>query len=210
MSAAGVSGRAVCPEGGSPGLTRLGYVVAQNFCNSKIDHYTPFRRPQSRGQFNFNVARRNSFTTTSGAPRPISRGRSRMITSRLLRKLGARPMVESDESRGHAGLWFASPLLLALVGLVGTGVGAVLQGFWNTRLEREKFEFSLIQKALDTADKNEAGRNLKFLVDAGLISQFDAKKIEALASTPDKLPSFLGAPSVGAACQTGSCVSWYV
>lgn len=105
-------------------------------------------------------------------------------------------MVESDASRGGAGLWFASPLLLALVGLVGTGVGAVLQGFWNTRLERETFEFSLIQKALDTADKDEAGRNLKFLVEAGLISQFDGKKIEALASTPDKLPSFLGASSV--------------
>jgi hypothetical protein len=105
-------------------------------------------------------------------------------------------MVESGSSQGGAGLWFASPLLLAVVGLLGTGVGAVLQGFWNTKLEREKFEFSLIQKALDTADKNEAGRNLKFLVEAGLLTQFDGKKIDALASTPDKLPSFLGAAPV--------------
>jgi hypothetical protein len=102
----------------------------------------------------------------------------------------------SGSSRGGAGLLFASPLLLALVGLLGTGVGAVLQGYWNTKLEREKFEFSLIQKALDTADKNEAGRNLKFLVEAGLLSQFDGRKIETLASTPDKLPSFLGAASI--------------
>ena len=103
---------------------------------------------------------------------------------------------ENDTPRRDAvdrtSLWFTSSLLLALVGLMGTGVGAVLQGFWNTRLEREKFEFSLIQKALDTADKKEAGRNLKFLVEAGLISQFDAKKIETLASAPDQLPSFFG------------------
>ena len=68
---------------------------------------------------------------------------------------------KSDGISGTRRLVVRVPQLLALVGLVGTGVGAVLQGFWNTRLEREKFEFSLIQKALDTADKNEAGRNLK-------------------------------------------------
>src|SRR5262245_485095 len=97
---------------------------------------------------------------------------------------------ERPRNAGHTSLWFASPLLLAMVGLVGTGVGAVLQGFWNTKLEREKFEFSLIQKALETEDKDAAGRNLKFLVEAGLLSQFDGNKIEKLASTPDKLPSF--------------------
>jgi hypothetical protein len=47
----------------------------------------------------------------------------------------------------RAGLWFASPFLLALVGLVGTGLGADFQG---TRV-REKF--ALIQNVLDTADK---------------------------------------------------------
>jgi Putative peptidoglycan binding domain len=95
-----------------------------------------------------------------------------------------------QRSPDRMSLW--TPLLLALVGLLGTGVGAVLQGFWNTKLEREKFEFSLIQKALDTADKKEASRNLKFLVQAGLISEFDGNKIESLADAPDKLPSFLG------------------
>jgi hypothetical protein len=101
---------------------------------------------------------------------------------------------ESDiRQRGaDRSMWFASPVLLALVGLIGTGIGAVLQGFWNTRLEREKFEFSLIQKALDTPDQKQAGRNLKFLVQAGLISGFDGKKIETLADSPDQLPIFLG------------------
>jgi hypothetical protein len=95
-----------------------------------------------------------------------------------------------DSERSVSSNWFTSPLLLAIVGLIGTGVGAVLQGFWNTRLEREKFEFSLIEKALATRDKNEAALNLKFLVDAGLISQFNSEKIASLASNPKALPNF--------------------
>jgi Putative peptidoglycan binding domain len=108
-----------------------------------------------------------------------------------------REVRESDtgQRRADRSIFFTSPVLLALVGLIGTGVGAVLQGFWNTRLEREKFEFSLIQKALDTPDHKQAGRNLKFLVQAGLISGFDGNKIESLADTPNQLPIFLGTRS---------------
>lgn len=98
--------------------------------------------------------------------------------------------MSDAEPRSVAPFWLTSPLLLALVGLLGTGVGAVLQGFWNTRLEREKFEFSLIEKALAVADKKEAAQNLKFLVDAGLINQFSAEKIAALAKDPQSLPDF--------------------
>src|SRR5262245_39636647 len=89
--------------------------------------------------------------------------------------------------------WFtsATPLLLAFVGLLGTGVGAVLQGYWNTKLEREKFEFTLIQKALENADKTEAGRNLMFLVQAGLLSQFDGKKLKLWQVNPNNFRAFL-------------------
>ncbi|PIT03131.1 hypothetical protein TSA1_22005 [Bradyrhizobium nitroreducens] len=85
-------------------------------------------------------------------------------------------------------------MVLAVVGLIGTGTGAVLQGFWNTRLEREKFEFSLIAKALTAPTKDEAAQNLKFLVEAGLINQFNSEKIAKLAANPKTLPSFLGVP----------------
>jgi Putative peptidoglycan binding domain len=98
--------------------------------------------------------------------------------------------MPDNERRSVTSFWLASPLLLAVVGLIGTGIGAVLQGFWNTRLEREKFEFSLIEKALATADKNEAAQNLRFLVDAGLINGFNADKIASVASNPKALPDF--------------------
>ena len=100
--------------------------------------------------------------------------------------------MADEEHRSVAPSWLTSPLLLTLVGLIGTGTGAVLQGFWNTRLEREKFEFSLIAKALSVPNKDEAAQNLKFLVDAGLINQFNSEKIAKLAANPKSLPDFLG------------------
>jgi hypothetical protein len=90
------------------------------------------------------------------------------------------------------GFWFSSPLLLAvstaIFGLIGTGVGAALQGYWNTQLERQKFESTLLQKALETSEKNQAAKNLLFLVNTGLIQQLDANKIQEIAKDPDRLP----------------------
>lgn len=101
-------------------------------------------------------------------------------------------ITEIDEN-ARRNAWLGSPLLIAagstIFGLLGTGVGAVLQGFSNTALERQKFESGLIQKALETSDKNEAAKNLQFLVGVGLISQFDTQKISMMARDPQKLPT---------------------
>jgi hypothetical protein len=99
--------------------------------------------------------------------------------------------AEISANRRH--VWLGSPMMMAaasaIFGLVGTGFGAVLQGFSNTALERQKFEAGLIQKALETPDKNEAAKNLLFLVGVGLISQFDTQKIAMMARDPQKLPT---------------------
>lgn len=92
--------------------------------------------------------------------------------------------------------WIASPVVVAVctavVGLFGTAAGVVLQGYWNTQLERQKFEFGLIQKALEATDQNDAARKLQFLLDAGLIRQFDADRISKLVKQPENLPLFFG------------------
>jgi hypothetical protein len=90
-------------------------------------------------------------------------------------------------------VWFTSPLILAFIGLVGTGVGATLQGFWNAKLERQKFESSLIEKALANPDRNEVANTLRFLVEAGLVNGLNTANITALASKPKELPTFMGA-----------------
>src|SRR5258706_3263223 len=107
------------------------------------------------------------------------------------KELDARMAAGGEHARRHS--WLTSPLLVAvgstIFGLLGTGVGAGLQGFSNTALERQKFESGLIQKALETSDKNEAATNLQFLVGIGLISQFDTQKIAMMARDPQKLPT---------------------
>lgn len=110
------------------------------------------------------------------------------IEELAIRREEARAKLAADRRN----VWFASPLLLGLVGLLGTGIGAGLQGFWNARLEKQKFEASLIEKALAAADRNEAARSLKFLVDAGLINGLNTENIRTLAETPQQLPAFFG------------------
>jgi hypothetical protein len=55
-------------------------------------------------------------------------------------------------------------------------------------LERQKFEFSLIQKALEIKDRNEAAKQLLFLVNSGVIQSLDSEKIRKLAEKPEDLP----------------------
>jgi hypothetical protein len=100
-------------------------------------------------------------------------------------------------------LWFSSPLLLALAsaifGVIGTAVGAGLQGYSNFQLERQKFEFTLIQSALNTKDTKEAAKRLQFLVESGVIKSLDANKIKQLARDSDQLPIYpSGSASSGA------------
>ncbi|MFZ5448285.1 MAG: M15 family metallopeptidase [Thermodesulfobacteriota bacterium] len=97
-----------------------------------------------------------------------------------------------NKSKADNKFVWSSPLILAIVGLIGTGIGASVQGFWTTKLERQKFESSLILKALETSDQQKAAKSLKFLVDAGLIPSLNAKRIENLAKDPEKLPLRFG------------------
>jgi hypothetical protein len=91
------------------------------------------------------------------------------------------------------GVWFSSPLLIgvfsAIFGLLGTGIGAALQGYSNLQLERQKFESSLIQKALEIKDRNEAAKTLLFLVDSGVIQSLDGIRIRRIAENPEQLPA---------------------
>jgi WD40 repeat protein len=81
-------------------------------------------------------------------------------------------------------------ILSAVSVLLAGGIGAALQGFSNTRLERQKFESQLIQKALETKDKNEAAKNLLFLVDSGVIQSLDGHRIKEIANSPEQLPIY--------------------
>jgi peptidoglycan hydrolase-like protein with peptidoglycan-binding domain len=79
--------------------------------------------------------------------------------------------------------------------LIGTAIGAALQGYWNVEVERQQFESNLIIKLLEgKADEKQRAKNLLFLLDADLVSTLDERKIRELADDPGRLPIIL--PSV--------------
>ena len=81
----------------------------------------------------------------------------------------------------------ATGIIAALVGFVGTGVGAYMQGRSQLNIERLKFESNLILKAIETGNREEAKNNLLFLVHAGFIEDTGGK-IAALAKDPSAIP----------------------
>jgi hypothetical protein len=104
--------------------------------------------------------------------------------------------VEAKIKLDKQGLWFTSPLFIGVItaisGLIGTGIGAVLQGNATVNLERLKFEFTLIQKALEAPSQDEAGKRLMFLVNTGVIKNLDAEKLRNIAEkNPSQLPVFV-------------------
>ena len=102
--------------------------------------------------------------------------------------------IEAKIKYERKGLWFTSPILLGVItavsGLIGTGIGAILQGSSNLNLERKKFEFTQIQKALETADITEKVKQLVFLVDIGVIQSLDGQRIREIANNdPQNIPT---------------------
>lgn len=77
----------------------------------------------------------------------------------------------------------------ALAGLLGTGIGAAVQGYNETRLEQQKFESELILKALEAESATEQAKSLRFLAEAGLLQRVSAERVARLAEDPDALPS---------------------
>ncbi|MBW4655969.1 MAG: hypothetical protein KME20_23445 [Kaiparowitsia implicata GSE-PSE-MK54-09C] len=95
-------------------------------------------------------------------------------------------MVQKNTESKKASLLIG--VLTIISGLIGTGIGVSLQGYWSSQLERQKFEFALIQKALETSDNQEAAKQLLFLVDSGVLQSLDSSKIRRLAENPEQLP----------------------
>ena len=67
-------------------------------------------------------------------------------------------------------------LLVAIIGLSGTLITSFIQGIYEQKLERQKYESSLVLKMVEAPTTKEAIDNLKFAVDLGLIENEDLKR----------------------------------
>lgn len=94
-------------------------------------------------------------------------------------------------------------VLVAVIGVLGTAVGAYLQGRLNLELERQKFESELILRGLDSADPNERANYLAFLVESDLLpsSRLDEAYVDSLRRSPESIPRVVSQQGSGAATQ---------
>lgn len=78
-------------------------------------------------------------------------------------------------------------VLVALIGLFGTGIGASIGGYYTIKLEKEKLRSSLILKAVETTEPQSALNYLKLLKNTGLVSDLEVT-INAWEENPDAVP----------------------
>lgn len=108
-----------------------------------------------------------------------------------LEKLKAKDSEKSDSSSK-----WNSPLLLALIGTIGTALVAILNNIWQFNSSREaeriKLESSLILKATESPTAEDRKKALAFLVEAGLISDQNGKLRKL---TVDEVPRIIATQS---------------
>jgi hypothetical protein len=78
-------------------------------------------------------------------------------------------------------------VLVAMIGLFGTGIGASIGGYYNIKLEKEKLRSTLILKAVETNDPQSALNYLKLLKDTGLVDDIDTT-IETWSEDLESIP----------------------
>ena len=78
-------------------------------------------------------------------------------------------------------------VIVAIIGLLGTGIGASIGGYYSIKLEKEKLRSSLILKAVETTDPNSALNYLKLLKNTGLVKDLDVT-IEEWTDNPEAVP----------------------
>lgn len=103
--------------------------------------------------------------------------------------------AESTRLSGYFPEFLKSPFTLAAVGLMGTAFGAGFQGFWNLRLEQQKFESEMIKVALQEKTQQEKANFLNFLKSTQIVTLFNLQNVDALAEQ-GKLPNVSQNPEI--------------
>lgn len=103
----------------------------------------------------------------------------------------------------------SSPIIISIItaisGLIGTGIGAaVITSFADQQLERQKFEYSLIQEALEADSQDEVLANLEFLLAMDMLQTLDENKLQELSAKPERLEHLRNLPKGLNAQQTST------
>lgn len=108
-------------------------------------------------------------------------------------QLASKPKNETSEKKEdtQSPVIRLSPVLatiiVAIIGLVGTGVGALIQGKSELELEKQKLKSQLLLKALDTRNREDAAQFLSFLKKTKLVDDID-DAIDEIVMSKESLP----------------------
>ena len=98
--------------------------------------------------------------------------------------------------------------------ILGTYAAGLSEYGAQTKLERQKFEYSLIEKSLvsdegsfignEETSRSEASRRLEFLIDTGVITTLNTEAIRRAAENPRDLPTLQSRDSTSFSCRSNS------
>lgn len=132
--------------------------------------------------------------TKEDSPQPVPSSHSIEEVLREVNSIRAFLLKGGRARRAPSQQWLTSPVLVALsaavFGVLGTGLGAILQGHEATTLEQRRLESVLILDALKPEADNERAKRLLFLVNSGLVEHLNKKGIEKIAQTPTNIPRY--------------------
>lgn len=74
-------------------------------------------------------------------------------------------------------------LIVAVIGVAGTYIGTLVEGYNTENIERLKFESDIILKVISEDDVAQSKENLKFLLDAGFIKSHEEELRKILKDT---------------------------
>lgn len=80
-------------------------------------------------------------------------------------------------------------IFVAIIGFAGSFLAGTLQGCFGQRQKQQEFEAALISRAVENGDSSISRRNLKFLLDAGLIQDRNEKIQRIVADSTYQLPN---------------------
>ena len=81
-------------------------------------------------------------------------------------------------------------LLVAIIGLSGTLITSFIQGIYEQKLEKQKYESSLVLKMVEAPTKKEAIDNLQFALNLGLIENEDLRRNIMVAIADSSVVNF--------------------
>lgn len=84
-------------------------------------------------------------------------------------------------------------ILIALIGLLATLIGAVINGYNSKKIEEEKFYTGLVTKAFDVETPEQKAENLKILISSGLLTADKNEELKKIIFSEDikKYPEVL-------------------